>query len=81
MDRLKEQIKERLRQMEVGVLAELEYCENPFESRKDELQWVLKTIDSIQESQRTEAWGNLLLSVGEPGLKIRTSSWTTLYGK
>lgn len=58
MDRLKEKIIERLRQMEVGVLAELEYCENPFESRKDELQWVLKTIEAIEESKRNAAWGD-----------------------
>lgn len=58
MERLKEKIKERLNLMEVGVLAELEYCENPFESRKDELRWVLKTIVSIEESQKTEAWGD-----------------------
>lgn len=58
MNELKDKIRERLSLMEVKVLAELEYCENPFEGRKDELQWVLKTIESIEASQRNVAWGD-----------------------
>lgn len=58
MNELKKRIRERIKMLEVGSGEEVTYCEDPFEGRVEELNWVLKTIEAVEASQNNEAWGD-----------------------